>query len=155
MALRRHTRALGCRSWQRQPALWDDFLNVQAAFWRRLPTNPRGSGQTLRHSESKIEPHEEALTLILSHGRGNRFAANLKKQPALLGMCFRSAGCFLCWAVGGYFSHCCARRTTSSKPKPSASEAWPLGVMVSMICGRYCASKPLACCVSMPTACAA
>jgi len=95
MALRRHTRALGCRPWQRQPALGDEFLNVQAAFWRRLPTNLRGSGQTLRHSESKIVPHEEALTLILSHGRGDRFAANPKKQPAPFGCVSESAGCFL------------------------------------------------------------
>lgn len=67
MALRRHTHTLGCHPWQRQPALWDDFLNVQAAFWRRLPTKPRGKGQTLRHSEIKIRaarriPHPNPLT---------------------------------------------------------------------------------------------
>ena len=69
MALRRHTRALGCHPWQRQPALRDGFLNVQAAFQRRLPTNllSRGRGQTLRHLEIKIcaarrIPHTNSLS---------------------------------------------------------------------------------------------
>lgn len=30
----------------------------------------------------KFVPSEKALTLTLSHVRGDRFAANLKKQPA-------------------------------------------------------------------------
>ena len=40
---------------------------------------PVGEGKTRRRSEQKFVPPEEALTLTLSHGRGDGFAAHLKK----------------------------------------------------------------------------
>ena len=40
---------------------------------------PVGEGKTRCHSEQKFVPPEEALTLTLSHGRGDGFAANPKK----------------------------------------------------------------------------
>ena len=46
-------------------------------------------------------------------------------------------------------------RAMSSKPKPSASAALPLGVMALMMLGRYCASRLLALPVSKPTGVAA
>ena len=43
-----------------------------------------GEGKTRRRSEQKFVPPEEALTLTLSHGRGDGFAAHLKKAACIL-----------------------------------------------------------------------
>ena len=83
MALRRHTHA-----WRlpiSKSSLHRYHIQVQAALCRQPQTYfplPVGEGKTRHCSEQKFVPREEALTLTLSHGRGDGFAANPKKQPA-------------------------------------------------------------------------
>ncbi len=82
MALRRHTRA-----W-RLPILKSSLHLEYSSAGSPLPATanllplPVGEGKTRRRSEQKFVPAEEALTLTLSHGRGDGFVANPKKQPA-------------------------------------------------------------------------
>ena len=70
---------------KKQPAPPTIFKCRQPYAGNCKPTPlPVGEGKTRRRSEQKFVPPEEALTLTLSHGRGDRFVANSKKAACTL-----------------------------------------------------------------------
>ena len=78
-------RSSDCRHTEKAACTPTIFKCRQPSAGNRKPTPlPVGEGKTRRRSEQKFVPPEEALTLTLSHGRGDRFVANSKKAACTL-----------------------------------------------------------------------